>query len=72
MKPATRRKDGTSARHIRPHYFLRKRHRRPAPIRILRDTLTTPDFDDACWLETYGGSAIALQTIADRQESDDR
>jgi hypothetical protein len=70
MKPATRRKDGTSARHIRPHYFLRKRHRRPAPNRILRNTLIAPDFDGACWLETYGGSAITLQVIADRQGDD--
>ena len=70
MKPASHRKDGTSARHIRPHYFLRKRHRRPASNQIFRDKIIAPDFDGACWLETYGGSAIALRAIADRQGGD--
>lgn len=30
-----------------------------------------PEFDDACWLETAGGAAIAIRAFADRHEETD-
>jgi hypothetical protein len=58
----------------RRSYHIRPSNRRQLPPHPpYRDRRTpTPDFDSACWLETAGGAAIAIQTFADHREDADQ
>lgn len=58
---------GTAARHIRPHYRPISAWRRE-PFQKFCDRSIESDFDSACWFETSGGAAIAIQIFADRRE----
>jgi hypothetical protein len=45
--------------------------RRPPNPQFCDRPPAAPEFDDACWLETASGAALAIRTFADHHEDAD-
>jgi hypothetical protein len=66
MKPSPKSRSGSTQR--RSYDIKPSDWRRLPPHPQLCDRDAAPEFDAACWLETAGGAAIAIQTFADHRE----
>jgi hypothetical protein len=67
MKPSPKHRNRSAPR--RSYDIRPSGRRRLPPDPQFRDRLpAAPEFDAACWLETAGGAAIAIQSFADHRE----